>query len=124
MKSLNAKRIAAVAASVLMGVAVAGQGVTFGNIPIINSAGQPVVQIVVGGTAQPSDGVVAANIAAAIGSLAHTTQNITARVRFPPTMKLEDERPVASVFTGGLKLYMVQFCPSIVKDVWVAAPLV
>ena len=80
MKSLNAKRIAAVAASLLMGLAVAGQGVTFGNIPIINNAGQPVVQIVVGSSAMPSDGVVAANIAAAIGSLAHTTQNITATV--------------------------------------------
>ena len=80
MKSLNAKRIAAIAASLAIGIAVAGQGVTFGNIPIINNQGQPVVQIVVGSGAQPSDGVVAANIAAAIGSLAHTTQNITATV--------------------------------------------
>ncbi len=80
MKSLNAKRIAAVAASLVMGLAVAGQGVTFGNVPIINSAGQPVVQIVVGHTAAPSDGVVAANIAAVIGNLALTTQNVTATV--------------------------------------------
>ena len=57
MKSLKAKRIAAVAASVLVGLAFAGQGVTFGNIPIINSQGQPVVQIVVGSSAAPSDGV-------------------------------------------------------------------
>lgn len=80
MKSLNAKRIAAIAASLAIGVAVAAQGVTFGSVPIINNQGQPVVQIVVGSGAKPSDGVVAANIAAAIGSLAHTTQNITATV--------------------------------------------
>ncbi len=80
MKSLNAKRIAAVAAGLLVGLAVASQGVTYGNIPIINSAGTPVVRIVVGSTAQPSDGVVAANIAAVIGSLAHTSSNITATV--------------------------------------------
>jgi hypothetical protein len=80
MKSLNAKRIAAVAASLVMGIAVAGQGVTFGNIPIISNQGQPVVQIVVGSHAAPSDGVVAANIAAVIGNLALTTQNVTATV--------------------------------------------
>ena len=80
MKSLNAKRIAAVAASLVMGLAVAGSGVTFGNIPVINNQGQPVVQIVVGHAAQPSDGVVAANIAAVIGNLAVATQNVTATV--------------------------------------------
>ncbi len=83
MKSLYAKRIAAVAASLLVGLASAGQGVTYGNIPIISTTGQPVVQIVVGSTAQPSDGVVAANIAAVIGSLAHTTQNVTASISGP-----------------------------------------
>lgn len=80
MKSLNAKRIAAVAASLVMGLAVAGQGVTFGNVPIINNQGQPVVQIVVGHAAWPEDGVTAANIAAVIGNLALTTQNVTAQV--------------------------------------------
>lgn len=80
MKSINGKRIAALAASLLVGLAFAGQGITYANIPIVNSAGQPVVQIVIGSTAQPSDGVVAANIAAAIGSLAHTTTNVTATV--------------------------------------------
>ena len=86
MKSLYAKRIAAVAAGLLVGLAFAGQGLTLFNVPIINSAGTPVVQIVVGsGTQTPyspgiSDGVVAANIAAAIGSLAHTSSNITATV--------------------------------------------
>ncbi|MGC8888996.1 MAG: S-layer protein, partial [Candidatus Micrarchaeia archaeon] len=76
MKSLNAKRIAAVAASLLVGLALAGS-VSFSNIPIINSAGQPVVQIVVGSQAKPSDGVVAANIAAVIGNLAYTSTPVT-----------------------------------------------
>ncbi|MGC9129782.1 MAG: S-layer protein, partial [Candidatus Micrarchaeia archaeon] len=79
MKSLNAKRIAAVAASLLVGLALAGS-VSFSNIPIINSAGQPVVQIVVGSQAKPSDGVVAANIAAVIGNLAYTSTPVTATV--------------------------------------------
>ena len=80
MRSIKAKRIAAVAASLLVGLAFASQGVNFGTVPIINNQGQPVVQIVLGSQAKPSDGVVAANIAAVIGSLAHTSQNITAYV--------------------------------------------
>ena len=79
MKSINAKRIAAVAASVLMGLAFAGSGgVTWSNIPIISNSGQPVVQVVVGSSAAPSDEVVAANIAAVLGNLAFTSQNVTA----------------------------------------------
>jgi hypothetical protein len=79
MKTINAKRIAAVAASLLMGLAFAGTGgVTWSNIPIINNQGQPVVQVVVGSNAQPSDGVVAANIAAVLGNLAFTSVNVTA----------------------------------------------
>jgi hypothetical protein len=79
MKSINAKRIAAVAASLLMGLAFAGTGgVTWSNIPIISNSGQPVVQVVVGSTAMPSDGVVAANIAAVLGNLAFTSQGVTA----------------------------------------------
>ncbi len=81
MKTINAKRIAAVAASLLMGLAFAGTGgVTWSNIPIINNQGQPVVQVVVGSTAQPSDGVVAANIAAVLGNLAFTSINVTGQV--------------------------------------------
>jgi len=79
MKSINAKRIAAIAASLIVGLAFAGP-VSFQNVPIINNAGQPVVQIVVGSTAAPSDGVVAANIAAVIGNLAYTSTPITATV--------------------------------------------
>ncbi len=87
MKSLNAKRIAALAASLVMGLAFAGpvvataSGVTIGNgFSVINSAGTPTVQIVVGSQAQPSDGVVAANIAAVIGNLAYVSSKITATV--------------------------------------------
>ena len=79
MNRLNAKRIGVLAASLLFGLAVAGP-VSLSNIPIINSAGQPVVQVVVGSTAQPSDGVVAANIAAVIGNLAFTSTPVTATV--------------------------------------------
>ncbi|MEM3247608.1 MAG: S-layer protein, partial [Candidatus Micrarchaeaceae archaeon] len=79
MKSLNAKRIAAIAASLAVGLAFAGP-VSFSNIPIINNAGQPVVQIVVGSRAQPSDSIVAANIAAVIGNLAYTSTPVTATV--------------------------------------------
>ena len=79
MNRLNAKRIGVLAASLLFGLAVAGP-VSLSNIPIINSAGQPVVQVVVGSTAQPSDGIVAANIAAVIGNLAFTSTPVTATV--------------------------------------------
>ncbi len=79
MNRLNAKRIGVLAASLLFGLAVAGP-VSLSNIPIINGAGQPVVQVVVGSTAQPSDGVVAANIAAVIGNLAFTSTPVTATV--------------------------------------------
>ncbi len=97
MKSLKAKRIAAVAASVLVGLAFAGQGVTFGNIPIINSQGQPVVQIVVGSSAAPSDGVVAANIAAVIGNLAFTSTNVTATVGGTSNLKCVISTPTCTL---------------------------
>jgi hypothetical protein len=82
MKALNAKRIAAVAlGATLLGIGLAASGpVTFQNVPIINNAGTPVVQVVVGSGAKPSDGVAAANIAAAIGNLAFTTVPVTASV--------------------------------------------
>ncbi len=102
MKSLYAKRIAAVAASLLVGLASAGQGVTYGNIPIISTTGQPVVQIVVGSTAQPSDGVVAANIAAVIGSLAHTTQNVTASISGPGGASVNNSYGVTCAITQSL----------------------
>ncbi len=82
MRSINAKRIAAVVTgAALLGVGLAFAGpVTFQNVPIISNSGQPVVQIVVGSQAKPSDGVAAANIAAAIGNLAYTSVPVTASI--------------------------------------------
>ena len=70
-------------AAVVSGAALLGLGLAFASpiiyqsVPIINNAGQPVVQVVVGHGAQPSDGVAAGNIAAAIGNLAYTTSTKT-----------------------------------------------
>ena len=82
MKTLNAKRIAAVVAgAALLGVGLAFAGsITFQNVPIISNSGQPVVQIVLGSNAKAADGVTAANIAAAIGNLAYTSVPVTAQV--------------------------------------------
>ena len=82
MKSLNAKRIAAiVTGAALLGAGLAFAGpLTFQNVPIISNSGQPVVQVVIGSTAKPSDGVAAGNIAAAIGNLAYTSTPVTASV--------------------------------------------
>ena len=78
-----------------IGLAFSG-GVTFSSVPIINNAGQPVVQIVIGSGAKPSDGVAAANIAAAIGNLAHTSQNITATVNATQAAKVLSAQIVGS----------------------------
>ena len=82
MRSLNVKKIAALAAgTALVGAAVAAAGaITFSNTPIISESGVPQVKIVVGERAAASDGVVAANIAAMIGNLAWRTQAVTATV--------------------------------------------
>ena len=81
MRSINAKKIAAVAGAALLGAGLAFAGpITFQNTTIISNTGQPVVQVVVGSTAAPSDGVAAANIAAAIGNLAYTSVPVTASV--------------------------------------------
>lgn len=90
MKSLSAKRIAAViggAALVATSLAVASP-ITISSMPIISNTGQPVVQIVVGSKAMPSDGVAAANIAAAIGNLAFKTVNVTASVNQSEAQKV------------------------------------
>lgn len=79
MNRLNVKRIAVLASALIMGAAVAGS-VSFQGVPIINNAGTPVVQIVVGSGAKPSDALVAGNIAAVIGNLAYTSQPVTAVV--------------------------------------------
>ena len=79
MKSLNAKRIAAiVTGAALLGAGLAFAGpLTFQNVPIISNSGQPVVQVVIGSAAKASDGVAAGDIAAAIGNLAYTSTPVT-----------------------------------------------
>jgi hypothetical protein len=82
MKTLNAKRVAAIAAGAAllgMGLAFAGS-VTFQNVMVVSNSGQPVVQVVVGTSAKASDGIAAANIAAAIGNLAYTSVPVQATV--------------------------------------------
>ncbi len=82
MKSINAKRIAAVVGgAALLGIGLAfASPVSYQSVPIINNAGQPVVQIVIGHAAQPSDGAAAGNLAAAIGNLAFTQSQAVAPV--------------------------------------------
>ncbi len=82
MKHLSAKRITAmVAGAALLGIGLAFPGpVSFSNIPIITNSGQPAVQVVLGSGAKPSDGVAAANIAAAIGNLAFTSVPVSASI--------------------------------------------
>ena len=83
------KRIAAVAAgAALLGAGIAFASVSFQSIPIINNSGQPVVQIAVGATAAPSDGVAAANIAAAIGNLAATQASVSVTVNRTAALKV------------------------------------
>lgn len=60
--------------------ASSSKGISFKGVQILDLAGQPVVQIVVGDSAVPSDGVVASNIAAAIGNLAYTYIPVTCSV--------------------------------------------
>ncbi|MFH0971289.1 MAG: S-layer protein [Candidatus Micrarchaeota archaeon] len=82
MKSLNVKRIAAIAtgASMLLGAAFAGAAVDFdsagvGVFPFF-SGGEPQAKIVIGAKAQPADVVVAGNIAAVMGNLAYKTSPV------------------------------------------------
>lgn len=80
MKSLNTKKIVALAAgAALLGGALLGAGsVTFGNTELVNANGQPLAKVVVGGAAKASDGVAAANIAAVLGNHAFKQSEVTA----------------------------------------------
>jgi hypothetical protein len=100
MKTLNVKRISAVAAGAALlavGFAFAGQ-ITYNNIQIISAQGTPMVQIVVGSHAQPSDGVAAGNLAAAIGNLAFSSTPVTTVVN---TTKAQSLLSVQVSNTGG-----------------------
>ncbi|MBI4399313.1 S-layer protein [Candidatus Micrarchaeota archaeon] len=90
MKSMNVKRIAALAAgTALLSMSLVAADVTFQNQQVINQNGQPVVKVVVGANAQASDGVAAANIAATIGNMAFKSQTITATVQGQATCAVD-----------------------------------
>ncbi|MBM3229051.1 S-layer protein [Candidatus Parvarchaeota archaeon] len=81
MKGVNVKKIAALAAGTLMlGASVAVADVVYGNVQLVDQTGQPVVKVVVGEKAAASDGVAAANIAAAIANMAYKSSTLTASV--------------------------------------------
>ncbi|MDE1868422.1 MAG: S-layer protein [Candidatus Micrarchaeota archaeon] len=89
MKSLSVRKIASVVAgAAIIGSGLAFSSVTFQNVPVISTSGQPVVQVVVGSNAKASDGVAAANIAAAIGNLAFTSVPVTASVNATQASKV------------------------------------
>ncbi|MBI5036757.1 S-layer protein [Candidatus Micrarchaeota archaeon] len=81
MKSLNVKKIATAAAgAALLGAAFAGAvSVDTSGLENFNffASGSPQVKLVVGEKAAPSDAVAAANIAAMIGNMAYTAEDIT-----------------------------------------------
>jgi hypothetical protein len=82
MKSLNAKRIASVAAgAALIGAAFAAAAPSVDSAGVGNygwfSNGAPDVKVVLGSQSAPSDGVAAGNLAAMLGNLAYTARAIT-----------------------------------------------
>ena len=78
---VNLKKIGAiVAGATILASSVAFAGLAYGNTPLVNDNGQPVVKIVVGEKAAASDGVAAANIAAKIASEAFKSSALTAQL--------------------------------------------
>ncbi|MEK6954170.1 MAG: S-layer protein [Candidatus Micrarchaeota archaeon] len=78
MKSMNVKRIAAIASgAAMLGAAFVGAAVNVDTTGVQSfpffSAGEPNVKVVIGSRAQPVDVVVGANIAAVLGNLAYKT---------------------------------------------------
>jgi len=79
MKGVNVKKIAALAGvALLAGAGVAAADVLYGSTQLVDQNGQPTVKIVVGSMAQISDGVAAANIAAAIANQAYKSSTLKA----------------------------------------------
>ncbi len=80
MKSMNVKRLAAIGLGALM-AAGAAAAVSVDSTGLSGykffTNGEPAVKIAVGSKAMPSDGVVAANIAAMLGNLAYTDQSVS-----------------------------------------------
>jgi hypothetical protein len=81
MKGVNVQKIAALAAGIgLLGASVAVADVVYGSTQLVDQNGQPTVKIVVGSKAAASDGVAAANIAAAIANQAYKSGMLTPAV--------------------------------------------
>jgi len=81
VKSMNVKKIAAVAGAALLAVSgVAMAALTFGTTPLVDDTGAPRVSVVVGTNAAASDGVAAARIAARIASATYQTKTYTPTV--------------------------------------------
>lgn len=86
MKGLNVKRLAAIGAGIaLLGTALAPAVSAFSldKSDIVNDAGSPVVDVVVGSKAKVSDAVWAGNIAAKIAQLAYKEEEVTPSVSLP-----------------------------------------
>ena len=79
MKGVNVRKIAALAGvALLAGAGIAAADVLYGSTQLVDQNGQPTVKIVVGSMAQISDGVAAANIAAAIANQAYKSSTLKA----------------------------------------------
>lgn len=83
MKSLNVKRVAAIATGAAMLAAAVGAAVNVDTAGVASfpffSAGEPNVKIVIGDKAKTVDVQVAGNIAAVLGNLAYKTQTVTVK---------------------------------------------
>src|SRR3989338_5859079 len=78
---VNLKKIGAmVAGATILASSVAFAGLWFGNTELVNAQGNTAAKVVVGENAAASDGVAAANIAAAIASNAWKSTVFTASV--------------------------------------------
>ncbi len=94
MKSLNVKKIAAIAAgAALIGTAFAAavtvDETALNSFPMFSN-GEPNVKLVIGSAADLSDAVVAGNIAVALGNHAYTTTNATTTPATPGVPTVTD----------------------------------
>jgi hypothetical protein len=81
MKGVNLRKIGAiVAGATILASSVAFAGLTYENLELVDANGQPVAKVVLGSGSAPSDGVVAATIAAKLASVAYKKQTLTAAV--------------------------------------------
>ncbi len=76
---VNLKKIGAVlVGATILASSVGFAALTYGNVELVNANGQPTAKVVVGENAAASDGVAAANIAAAIANKAYAQKTLRA----------------------------------------------